>query len=256
MTTIRERVLAGEQVLGAMIFECFTPGIARLMELAGCEFILYDMEHTGIGLETLRVQAAHCRGLSVVPMARVPRCEYRFIAGALDIGMKGVMVPMVESADQARVIAEASRYPPAGRRGAAFGFAHDDYAPGDPVEKMRQADAEVLTIAQIESERGLENLDAIAATDGVDVLWLGHFDLTNFLGVPGQFRSQAYLDAVHAIVAAARRHGKGLGFMAADASWLREYREHGFNMLAAGTDQAMLVQGARAVLAAAETGRA
>ncbi len=256
MNAIRERVLAGKQVLGAMIFECFTPGIARLMELAGCEYLIYDMEHTGIGLETLRVQAAHCRGLSVVPMARVPRCEYRFIAGALDIGMRGVMVPMVESAGQARVIAEASRYPPAGRRGAAFGFAHDDYAPGDPVDKMRRADAEVLTIAQIETERGLENLDAIAATEGVDVLWLGHFDMTNFLGVPGQFRSEIYLAAVRSIVAAARRHGKGLGFMAADANWLREYRAHGFNMLAAGTDQAMLVQGVRGVLAGAEEDRA
>lgn len=256
MNTIRGRVLAGEQVLGAMVFECFTPGIARLMELAGCDYLLYDMEHTGIGLETLRVQAAHCRGLSVVPMARVPRCEYRFIAGALDIGMKGVMVPMVETADQACVIAEASRYPPAGRRGAAFGFAHDDYAPGDPADKMRRADAEVLTIAQIETERGLENLDAIAATDGIDVLWLGHFDMTNFLGVPGQFRSEVYLDAVHTIVEAARRNGKGLGFMAADAEWLREYQGHGFNMLAAGTDQAMLVQGVRGVLAGAKENRA
>lgn len=256
MATIRDRVMGGEQVLGAMVFECFTPGIARLMELAGCEYVLYDMEHTGIGLETLRVQAAHCRGLSIVPMARVPRCEYRFMAGALDIGMKGIMVPMVESADQARVIAEASRYPPTGRRGAAFGFAHDDYTPGDPAGKVRRADAEVLTIAQIETERGLENLDAIAATEGVDVLWLGHFDLANFLGVPGQFRSQAYLDAVHAIVEAGRRHKKGLGFMATDAGWLREYREHGFNMLAAGTDQAMLVQGVRGVLAAAGEGGA
>ena len=156
MATIRERILTGEQVLGAMIFECFTPGVARLMELAGCEYVLYDMEHTGIGLETLGVQAAHCRGLSIVPMARVPRCEYHFIAGALDIGMKGVMVPMVESADQASVIAEASRYPPVGRRGAAFGFAHDDYAPGDSAEKMRRADAEVLTIAQVETTRAGE----------------------------------------------------------------------------------------------------
>lgn len=255
MASIRQRVMAGEQVPGAMVFEFFTPGIARLLDLAGCSFVIYDMEHTGIGLETLRVQAAHCRGLPIVPMARVPRCEYRFIAGALDIGMRGVMVPMVETAEQARVIAEASRYPPQGRRGAAFGFAHDGFAPGDPADKMRAADAEVLTIAQIETERGLENLDAIAATPGVDVLWLGHFDMTNFLGVPGQFRSQIYLDAVRAIVEAGRRHGKGLGFMATDADWMREYRAHGFNMLATGTDMALLVQGVRGLLAAVEDGR-
>ena len=253
--TIRERVMAGDQVLGALVFEFFTPGIAQILRVAGCEYVIYDMEHTGIGLETLRVQASHCRGLAIAPMVRVPRCEYRFIAGALDIGMKGVMVPMVETAEQARVIAEASHYPPAGRRGAAFGFAHDDFQPGDPAEKMRRADAEVLTIAQIETERGLENLDAIAGTQGVDVLWLGHFDLTNFLGVPGQFRSDVYLDALRAIVAAARRHGKGLGFMAADGDWLREYRGHGFNMLAVGPDLGLLMQGMRGVLAAAEDGR-
>lgn len=252
--TIRERVMSGDRVLGAMIFEFFSPGTPQLLNLAGCEYVIFDMEHTGIGLETLRVQAAHCRGLPVAPMVRVPRCEYRFIAGALDIGMKGVMVPMVETPDQARVIAEASRYPPAGRRGAAFGFAHDDYRPGDPAEKMRRADAEVLTIAQIETERGLDNLDAIAGMDGVDVLWLGHFDLTNFLGVPGQFRSDVYLDAVRAIVAAARRNGKGLGFMAADGDWMREYRGHGFNMIAAGPDQSLLMQGVRGILAAAEEG--
>jgi 2-dehydro-3-deoxyglucarate aldolase/4-hydroxy-2-oxoheptanedioate aldolase len=253
--TIRERAMAGDLVLGAMVFEFFSTGIAQIMAQAGCEFVIYDMEHTGIGMETLRAQAAHCRGLAIVPMARVPRCEYRFIAGALDIGMKGIMVPMVETAEQARVIAEASRYPPTGRRGAAFGMAHDGYAPGDPADKMAHADAEVLTIAQIETERGLENLDAIAATQGVDVLWLGHFDMTNFLGVPGQFRSDVYLDALRAIVAAARRNGKGLGFMAADADWLREYRGHGFNMLAAGTDHGLLTGAVRGVLAAAEDGR-
>jgi 2-keto-3-deoxy-L-rhamnonate aldolase RhmA len=253
--TMRERVMSGELVLGAMVFEFFSPGMPQILSLAGCEYVLYDMEHTGTGLEALKLQAAHCRGLPIKPMVRVPRCEYRFIAGALDIGMKGVMVPMIETADQARIMAEASRYPPTGRRGAAFGFAHDDFAPGDPSDKMLRADAEVLTIAQIETERGLENLDAIAATEGVDVLWLGHFDLTNFLGVPGQFQSQVYLDAIAAIVQAARRNGKGLGFMAADGDWMREYRGHGFNMIAAGPDPALPMGAVRNVLAAAGDGR-
>lgn len=247
--TIRKRVMAGELVSGAMVFEFFSPGIAQILCHAGCEYVIYDMEHAGIGFETLKLQAAHCRGLPIVPMARVPRGEYHFLARALDVGMRGVMVPMVESAEEARAIAEACRYPPVGRRGAAFGFAHDAYAPGDPLGKMTHANAEVLVIAQIETERGLENLDAIAATPGVDVLWLGHFDLTNFLGVPGRFDSALYLDAVRAVVAAGRRHGKGLGFMAASGAWLRDYRALGFNMLAVGTDQALLVQAVRDVLA-------
>jgi 2-dehydro-3-deoxyglucarate aldolase/4-hydroxy-2-oxoheptanedioate aldolase len=252
MATIRDRVMAGEQVLGAMVFEFFSPGIPQIMAHAGCEYLIYDMEHTGIGFETLKDQVSFCRGLPIVPMARVPRGAYHFLARALDIGLKGVMVPMVERADEARAIAEATRYPPAGRRGAAFGFAHDDYAGGDPAGKIARANAERLVIAQIETERGLANVDEIAAVDGIDVLWVGHFDLANFLGIPGQFRSPVFLDAVRAVVAAGRRHGKGLGFMPADAAWAAEYKGHGFNMLGVGTDQGLLMQGVRSVLQSVE----
>lgn len=252
MTTIRERVLAGDQVLGAMVFEFFSPGIAQIMAHAGCEYLIYDMEHTGTGFETLKAQVSHCRGLPIVPMARVPRGEYHFLARALDIGMQGLMIPMVESEDQARAIAEATRYPPVGRRGAAFGFAHDDYAPGDPAEKIALANARTLVIAQIETERGVENVDAIAATPGIDVLWVGHFDLANFLGVPGAFQDPTYVAAVQSVVEAARRHGKGLGFMPADAAWAAEYKGYGFNMLAVGTDHGLLMQGVKSVLASVE----
>ena len=131
---------------------------------------------------------AASRGTGVVPMVRVPRGEYHFIARALDVGAQGIMVPMVESVAQARDIAQSAHYPAQGRRGAAFGFAHDDYAPGDPTDKMREADARNLVIAQIETERGLEVVEEIAAVEGIDCLWLGHFDLTNFLGIPGAVR--------------------------------------------------------------------
>src|SRR6185369_9139227 len=105
-------------------------------------------------------------GLGVAPMARVPRGEYHLLAPALDVGCHGVMVPMVESAEQARTIVEATRYPPRGRRGAAFGFAHDNYEGGDVKRKMRALDARNLVIAQIETERGLAAVEEIAAVEG------------------------------------------------------------------------------------------
>jgi 2-dehydro-3-deoxyglucarate aldolase/4-hydroxy-2-oxoheptanedioate aldolase len=247
---LRQRTLAGDLVRGAMLFEFFSPGIAQILKLAGCSYVIYDMEHTGIGLETLKTQVAACRGLDIVPMARVPRGEYRWLAGALDIGLKGVMIPMVESAEQARAIVQATHYPPVGRRGAAFGFPHDDYAPGSPADKIAAAHADTLVIAQIETERGLENVEEIAKVDGIDVLWVGHFDLTNFLGIPGQFDNPLYLDAIKRVVAAGRANGKGLGFMASDEVWARDYRRHGFNMLAAGTDMGVLMSGVRKMLAA------
>jgi 2-dehydro-3-deoxyglucarate aldolase/4-hydroxy-2-oxoheptanedioate aldolase len=119
------------------------------------------------------------------------------------------MVPMVETREQAEFIVSCSRYPPEGRRGAAFGFAHDDYAPGDVTEKIAAAHARTMIMALIETERGAANVDQIAAVAGIDVLWLGHFDLTNFLGVPGQFTHPRYLDAVAAIVAGRQSSPQG-----------------------------------------------
>ncbi len=249
---LRRSVLAGKPVAGAMIFEFFSPGVPQILVHAGCAFVIYDMEHTAIGLETIKSQVGYCRGLDIVPMARVVRGEYRDLAAVLDAGAKGVMIPMVESAAQAKAIAEATHYPPVGRRGAAFGFAHDDYAPGTPSEKMEAAHAQTLVIAQIETERGLEAVDEIAEVDGIDVLWVGHFDLTNFLGVPGEFDHPKYLAAIEKVVAAGRKHGKGLGFMATDGDWATDYRRRGFNMIAAGTDIGALMSGVRGTLSAME----
>jgi 2-keto-3-deoxy-L-rhamnonate aldolase RhmA len=250
MTTrsLRQRVMAGEQVLGSMVFEFFTPGLAQILKNAGCTYVLYDMEHSGMGLETLKAQVAHCRGLGIAPMVRVPRSDYHFLARALDVGAEGVMIPMVESVAQAKAIAEATRYPPLGRRGAAFGFAHDGYQRGVPADKIKFADARNLVIAQIETDRGLEHVEAIAAVDGIDVLWVGHFDLTNFLGIPGQFDHPTYHAAIARIVAAGRAHKKGLGFMVTDPKWAADCKAAGFNMLAAGTDMGLLEAGVANIL--------
>jgi 2-dehydro-3-deoxyglucarate aldolase/4-hydroxy-2-oxoheptanedioate aldolase len=201
---------------------------------------MYCMEHTGTGFETLKPQFALCRALGVAPLVRVPATEYHFVARALDCGALGVMVPLVDTAEQAERIVSFTRYPPKGRRGAAFGFAHDDYRAGDVVEKMREIHGRTLVICMIETRAGLENVEAIAAVDGVDVLWLGHFDLTNFLGIPAQFSHPQYRDAVKRIAAAAARHGKSAGYMASSAELGREYLGHGYRMIATGTDQALL----------------
>jgi len=237
---VKAAVAAGDSAYGAMVFEFMSPGLPQICANAGAQFILYDMEHTGLSLETLKTQFGLCRGLAVVPMVRVPRGEYHFIARALDVGAFGVMVPMVGTAEEAAHIVACTRYPPAGRRGAAFGFAHDDYGGGDVVAKMAALNERTLVIAQIETADGLANVEAIAATPGVDVLWIGHFDLTNAMGIPGEFRHPDYLAAVRRVVAACDAHGKTPAFLVVDDDWAREYKALGFRLIAYGVDQAML----------------
>ena len=245
MTTeqpLKQTILSGQTVAGAMVFEFFTPGISRILANSGARFAIYDMEHTGLGFETLKWLFSTCRGLPIEPMVRVPTGEYTWIARALDLGARGVMVPMVEDQAQAERLAQACRYPGLGRRGAAFGFAQCDYQGGDVVEKMRRYHDRTLLIAQIETEKGLQNVEEIAAVDGVDVLWVGHFDLSNCMGIPGQFDHPKFSEAMTHVAKVAKKHGKVAGFMATDATWIERAKGMGYTLLAAGTDTALLQQ--------------
>jgi 2-dehydro-3-deoxyglucarate aldolase/4-hydroxy-2-oxoheptanedioate aldolase len=146
------------------------------------------------------------------------------------------MVPMVESAEQARAMVAAAKYPPTGRRGAAFGIAHDDYTGGDIVEKIATANREGLLLAQIETVAGLANVDAIAATPGIDVLWIGQFDLSISMGNPGQFANPELIAAMDRVVAACKKHGKVAGIMAPDLATGRELLQQGFRMISYSGD--------------------
>jgi 2-keto-3-deoxy-L-rhamnonate aldolase RhmA len=223
---------AGGVALGSMVFEFATTGIARIAAAAGADFLIFDLEHTGWSVETVRQLMATARAADLAPLVRVPATQAHFLSRPLDAGALGLMVPMVESAEQARQIVRAAKYPPEGRRGAAFGIAHDDYVSGDVVEVMRGANAEQLLIAQIETAAGVEQVEAIAAVDGIDVLWIGHFDLTNSLGIPAQFDHPAYRGAVERVLTAAQARSKAAGFMVASPEEGAALIARGFRCLA------------------------
>lgn len=249
---VKEALQAGKTTLGTMIFEFNTTGIAPLVAAAGAEFIIFDMEHTGWGIDTIRTLLATTRGLDIVPMVRVPDTQYHLLANALDVGAVGLMIPMVETGEQAQFIAESVKYPPQGRRGAAFGIAHDNFGleTGGNAEKSQQANDEGLIIAQIETAKGIENVEAIAAIDGIDVLWIGHNDLTNSMGIPGQFEHPDYLAAVKRVLAAAKQHGKYAGMMPMTVEQACSYLDQGFQILAYGGDLWLYQQTMRDGLAA------
>ncbi|HHZ92807.1 TPA: aldolase [Candidatus Poribacteria bacterium] len=221
---------------GTMVFEFNTSGIARIAASAGAEFLIFDMEHTGWSIETVRLLMATSRAADIVPMVRVPTTEYHFFSRSLDVGAMGLMVPMVENETQAKIIVDSAKYPPIGKRGAAFGIAHDDYEEGDILDKMSSINQEILLIAQIETVQGLENADKIAALDGIDVLWIGHFDLTNSMEIPGQFDHPKYLQAVTHVAEICQKHGKSAGFMASTVKEGCSMQEKGFRCLAYGGD--------------------
>lgn len=232
---VKAKLRSGQPTWGTFVFEFNTTGIARIAAEAGAEFVLFDMEHTGWSIETIRMLMATTPA-SIVPLVRVPAADYHFIARVLDVGAMGIMVPMVESVEQAQRIVRAAKYPPQGRRGAAFGVAHDDYHAGDIMQSMAGANREQILIAQIETVAGLECVEQIAAVEGIDVLWIGQFDLTSSLGIPGQFDSDEFKGAVERVSRACQQHGKTAGFMSLSAEEATRMCSAGFKMQAIGGD--------------------
>lgn len=237
---LKNKVISRDKLRGAMIFEFFSPGIPIILKNAGCEFIIFDMEHGGLSLEQFKALATISNSNNISPLIRIPEVSYNYVARALDLGAAGIMTPMVNSSEEAIKIVKSSKYPPEGIRGAGFGFAHDNYNNQNPLAYIQNANNELINIIQIETKLALENVESIAEINGVDCLWVGHFDLTNFLGIPGNFTSPIYLDAIKRVVEAGKANSKSLGIMVNNNEELEMYSRMGFNMIAVGTEMNIL----------------
>lgn len=220
----------GRSLAGLMCFEFSTSGVARLAAAAGADFVLFDMEHTGWSIETMRQLLAATRGSGVPALVRVSGTERHLVSRPLDLGAVGVMIPMAESAEQARKLAEFARFPPLGTRGV--GVYYPDDMPDGLAAGLATANREQLLIAQIETAAGAENAHEIAAVDGIDLLWIGHFDLTTSLGIPGEFGHPLHAAAVERVFAAAAAAGKAVGALATSVADGRDLLAKGYRAIA------------------------
>ena len=152
------------------------------------------------------------------------------------------MCANVETAAQARDIVKAAKYAPMGNRGVGIGGAHNDYIAVPAAEYFQQANDNTSVICQIESVRGLENCEEIAAVPGVDILWVGHMDLTTSMGIVAQFDHPDFHAALDRVVAAARKHGKHSGIQPGTPEQAQQWIAHGFDAISWGTDVAVYKQ--------------
>jgi 2-keto-3-deoxy-L-rhamnonate aldolase RhmA len=217
--------------VGMYLGEFATPGIGRIAKAAGCEFVMVDMEHSGFSFETVRnvLRVVHDAGLASI--VRPPAKDYAHLARACDVGAQALMPPMMNSAEEARRAIACVRYPPEGIRGAAFNIAHDDYSPGPVRTKLEEANRKTSLVALIETRDGVENVDAIAALEGVSCLFIGHFDLSLSLVIPGEFEHPDFTAARERVIAAAKRHGKALGRLVTSPEEGAKLYELGFDTL-------------------------
>lgn len=202
--------------LGHYVGEFTTPGIGYILKEAGCEYAFFDMEHSGNSFETLSRTLRYFEAAGLPSMVRVPSDSYDHIARALDCGADGIVIPMVGSAEQARTILDKMKYTPKGQRGVALALANDRYRAAPVTDALADANERTKLICLIETVDGIANVDAIAKVEGVDVLWVGHFDLTCSMGIPAQFDHPDYTAALAKVLAAGKREKKNLGRLVAD----------------------------------------
>jgi len=242
---VRARLESGQPVFAVTIT---TPSVeaAACLAALGFHFLWVEMEHSPVTLETLRLIVLAARGLPAAVFARVPVVELWTAKRVLDQGVHGVIFPFAGTAEKAARAAAACRYPPQGRRGSGAGLAVRTWPqPGDYYDS---ADREVMTVCVIEEASALDEIDAIAATPGVDVLFIGTSDLSFSLGLRGRQNEPALDSAIARIVEAARRHGKYVGRPAATAELVRRYMDQGFLLFQMQTEIGLMESAARQLL--------
>jgi 4-hydroxy-2-oxoheptanedioate aldolase len=241
----KERLVAGELSIGMGVKTVRGIEIARIMKTAGYDFLFIDLEHGPTSVETAYQISVAALDANIAPIVRVPHGELAMATRCLDGGALGIVIPHVDTADEARAMVNAFRYQPLGHRSIAGGYPQFGFAPTPAAQITKEMNEATLVIAMIETPRAVENADAIAAVPGIDVLLMGTNDLCLEMGIPGKLDDERVVAAVNSVVAAFKRHGKwaGLGGVYGK-ELLKRYIDAGMQFILAGNDLPLLVAAA------------
>jgi 2-dehydro-3-deoxyglucarate aldolase/4-hydroxy-2-oxoheptanedioate aldolase len=241
-TTLRERVRGGESLLG-----CFltwpTAGVLDLVALSGFDFVVLDAEHGFFTIESIEKMVVAADAAGIPAIVRVPSCGAAETSRALDAGAAGLLFPRGDGAAAIRDALAAARYPPSGRRGLG-GVRANRYGTVPYDRHVAESNASTLLAAQIETPGALAELDAISREDGLDVLFVGPNDLTQALGIPGQFEDPRYAEALELVAGAAKIAGKVAGIMAGRRDQVAKLVETGFRFVTV-SDRTLLLESGR-----------
>lgn len=243
MKNLKTRLRRGETLNGCWL-NLGTSITAEIVGLAGFDWVLIDLEH-GSGTEKdVLHQLQALEHTPAAPIVRVESNHKQRIHRVLDMGAEGIMCPRITTVEEASEIVSGLQYPPQGKRGVAkmiratsFGKNFNDYYYG--------ATENIIGIVQIETVEVLNHLDAIAALDGIDVLFIGPSDLTMALGIFGQFDHPMYQEALRATVQAAEKAGKATGILLFSSDDYKTYHDLGIRFIACGSDATFVAEGAR-----------
>ncbi|MFQ3681470.1 HpcH/HpaI aldolase family protein [Roseiflexus sp.] len=244
---VKQALKSGQPVYGTMLVE--SPSSAYIMMLAhvGYDFVFIDMEHGVYDLGDVAGMIRVARLAGITPLVRIPDLAYDLVARTLDAGAMGIMLPRVETVEQAQTLVRYMKYPPEGVRGAAAGRGHTDYRSAGPRDLVRHMNEHTLVVLQIERAEAVRCIDDLFAVPGVDAGLIGPFDLTISLGA-ASVTDPAVEYAIAQVLAAAQRAGVACGIHSSDPHQVALWKQRGMTMLMSGSDTQFFNAGAHQAL--------
>ena len=241
----RERLERGEVSLGLGIRLSRSVDIAKILKTSGYDWLFLDLEHGTMSLDTAAQISVAALDAGIAPIVRVPAMQHAMATRALDGGALGIVMPHVDTAKEAREIADHLKYPPMGHRSVAGGQAIFDFKPMKIAELIAESNRATLVVVMLETPTAIANADKIAAVPGIDVLLIGTNDLAAEMGIPGDFANPKIAAAYKKIIAACKKHKKwpGMGGVYSE-ELMKKYVGMGMRMILSGGDVGMLMQAA------------
>ena len=249
MDSMKQGIANNAPYVGCFISEFSSPNIVRVLKVAGIAFVIVDAEHGAFDISQVSAFAAVANGIGMPLIVRVPGLSREFPQKALDAGADGIIFPMVADGEQARLAVSLTKYPPLGARGASAMRPHSEYEPGKLGDYMAKANDRVMTFIQIETAEGVANAADIAATPGIDAVFIGPNDLSIDLGIPGDSESQKIREAILKVISAAQNAGKPSGIITSKIEFIAWCRSRGMSILSCNSEVGLMLNGAKAMLA-------
>ncbi len=247
--SIKNKIKRGETVVGPF---CIVPSATLIDTLgySGMDFCILDTEHGPLDMQSITDLVMVANGTGIDPIVRVGENNERLILRALDVGASGVQVPQINVKQDAQDVIDAAKYDPLGHRGLSIFTRAGDYFVNKGENHTDKQNEDTMVIVHIEGKRGLDNLDEIMEVEGIDVLFLGPYDISQSLGIPGQVTDKIVANAMKEAVDKAKSAGRAVGSYAKDVEMGKWLKDLGIQYISINTDATIYMQGCEAIVKA------
>lgn len=243
---LKLRLKNGESVMGTMITVFDNPEIAKILKVCGFDYFIIDCEHGSYNYTSVAAILAVAREAGIPGIVRIPEIRREVVLKYMEMGAAGLLLPNTESAEQAKLLVQYATYAPLGNRGVSLLRPHTGFENvGNAVEYMKKQNEETILMVQIESLKGVENVGNMLDIDGIDAAFMGPNDLSQSMGILGQFDHPDFIAALDHVILAAKQRGKYSGTHLTSTEGILPWMDKGMTLNLWANDVVFLMKGAK-----------